>query len=477
MATASFSWRGSWTAAVCLAALLGAARGARTALPGFTLGDDGCVEQASADPATDYFPEATRAFDENGKPEATVTVAEDFTIEYKAGYKILRNLRADATFVLYRCGTTPPPASDVPANATMFSVPLKKLSTGLTTVVGFLDVLGLADGKAAVVDMSYVTSPCLQKLAAADCGKVLHKSAYGGDWASSVTGASNINFVDAYGTGATSTEIDVEFDASSDPGALNRAEWIKFIAAFFNLEPLANERYDAIKASWTATSQRVAASNSVTPKVAVASYSSYSSAWMIDTAEYKKDLVTHAGGEMLEPTTTSFSDSASIREVLKGVDVLIDETYAVDPSSYDAAAFKQSFGFTDADVSSGDWPFLTNQKVFRTDKALSAGAFGSVGQDWLEMSIPRPDLVLEDFAYIFHGASVADIDTTRWMRDVMSGENVVTYSASMCTDSTAACSGEPETEVPLNQDYVSGAPGALVLGGAVAAAVAAVLVI
>jgi hypothetical protein len=34
---------------------------------------------------------------------------------------------------------------------------------------------------------------------------------------------------------------------TADPGPLNRAEWVKFIAAFFNKEIDANSVYDAIK--------------------------------------------------------------------------------------------------------------------------------------------------------------------------------------------------------------------------------------
>ena len=39
-----------------------------------------------------------------------------------------------------------------------------------------------------------------------------------------------------FGTGATSSAVDVAFDASADPGMLQRAEWIKYVAAFFNRE-------------------------------------------------------------------------------------------------------------------------------------------------------------------------------------------------------------------------------------------------
>ena len=53
--------------------------------------------------------------------------------------------------------------------------------------------------------------------------------------------------------------MDVAFDATSDPGMLARAEWIKFVAAFFNLEAHANRVFEKIKAEYDATKASAAA--------------------------------------------------------------------------------------------------------------------------------------------------------------------------------------------------------------------------
>jgi len=39
----------------------------------------------------------------------------------------------------------------------------------------------------------------------------------------------------------------VMFSASADPGPLHRAEWIGFVAAFFNLERAANEYFAEVQ--------------------------------------------------------------------------------------------------------------------------------------------------------------------------------------------------------------------------------------
>lgn len=61
--------------------------------------------------------------------------------------------------------------------------------------------------------------------------------------------------------------------------------------------------------------------------------------------------------------------------------MLVDETYAYDPTQYNMSTFMATYGFTAADVASGVYPFLAG-RVFRQDKTVSAGTYGAVGMDW-----------------------------------------------------------------------------------------------
>lgn len=47
--------------------------------------------------------------------------------------------------------------------------------------------------------------------------------------------------------------------ATADPGPLNRAEWAKYLAAFFNREAAANRLYGGVKSSYDAIESAVAA--------------------------------------------------------------------------------------------------------------------------------------------------------------------------------------------------------------------------
>ena len=48
------------------------------------------------------------------------------------------------------------------------------------------------------------------------------------------------------------------------------------------------------------------------------------------------------------------------------VDVLIDETYAYDPTLYDFAAFLDTYEITDNSTANTTYPFLRNAAVFRS---------------------------------------------------------------------------------------------------------------
>lgn len=74
---------------------------------------------------------------------------------------------------------------------------------------------------------------------------------------------------------------------------------------------------------------------------------------------YRADYVKCAGGEhRTGQTTFLMNQSAAFKEALKGVHVAIDETYTPDPRTYTRATFLEKFGFTDQEISSGDFPFL-----------------------------------------------------------------------------------------------------------------------
>ena len=205
-------------------------------------------------------------------------------------------------YVLHQCGAgDAPAAASLPAdavNAPVFTVPVQSWSTGSTTSLAFMELLGLLN-KAAVIDPSYASSSCLLKLSAPECGVVDGvANDYGAGWTTAISDSSSTLHLE----GGTSLSIDVDFAATSDPGVLARAEWIKYIAAFFNLEPHANRVFAEIKAEFETVKARTAdavAGGVAAPKVlwvTAATTGQWGGPASISTASYKMDFVNAAGG-------------------------------------------------------------------------------------------------------------------------------------------------------------------------------------
>ena len=109
--------------------------------------------------------------------------------------------------MLHQCGAgDAPPAASLPSdavNAPVFTVPVQSWSTGSTTSLAFMELLGLLN-KAAVIDPSYASSSCLLKLSAPECDVVTTMA--GGDngtetgaWATAVRASSStLHFTDSW---------------------------------------------------------------------------------------------------------------------------------------------------------------------------------------------------------------------------------------------------------------------------------------
>jgi hypothetical protein len=100
--------------------------------------------------------------------------------------------------------------------------------------------------------------------------------------------------------------------------------------------------------------------------------------------------------------------------------VLIDETYAFDPTTYTASSFATGYGFDGGSAS-----------VYRVDGLLSA----TNGLDWFEGAFARPAVVLADFVAAMHSTG----DEMTYLRALDESPTVMT--AANCTYEIPACGG------------------------------------
>jgi iron complex transport system substrate-binding protein len=411
------------------------------------------------------FPPESRA---DYKTYTQVDYADHFDIIYASTFKVLNNVPAKEQYVLTMCG------NDAPDNATIdkaaalpegftrksFTVPLPSYGSDSTATLAFLDIIDVHDRQLYI--SQYANAPCLQK--AMNCSSAMVAAdPYGGDEAVALRKEQIAETAGFFVDGASELPNAIAVASHKDPHLLNRAEWIKFVAAFFNREDAAEKHMNDEAAAWDTLSTDAKA-KAATPLVAFIEKDSWNKVYKIKLDHYKTRLVEAAGGKSFtssELTThsalavvnalatgdivsydaTNDDAVAAFRAKVNEADVLIDETSGwPDTAAYNAASFTGHFGF--------DAPAAT----FRTD-GLLGGTQGN-GMDWFEGAFARPAEVLADFVAAMHATGG---DTT-WLRKLDESATVVThkhceYEIPVCsaTGTDATVTGAKEIESPCDR--------------------------
>jgi hypothetical protein len=481
-----------------------------------------CPSGTSLDTSIEHFPTAHRiATDDSAYGASEVTVASDFSVHYDTYFKVVRTHCGPhaiwgcvpRTYVLTLCGATAPEqyanGTALPADAKHFTIPVEGVALPGSTPVTFLEMLDLRDA-IELLDPTYVHSPCLQHLEETEQIDTT-KNEYGTTtWAARAAAHEDVQvvFTDSWGTGASGTDKDVVFDATADPGALARAEWIKFISVFFNAEEKANLYFAREKAAFEATSASTA-SLSASLYGGESASAGKTCAWVqkyddwytgateyhVSYTTYKQELCVGAGmtpavdAADLSLTTPAykmvFTNVDDFHAKLKTYDVIIDETYQWDVVNAAKDVVLDSLGVDPDDVSASLKPgaLLLRTDGHVTDAVTNLTDANGNAMDWYESAVARPALVLADLA---HRAWPEDIAAppagcARYFRDVLAGEMPVVNGKDECDVWTAAeneqmCLNNPvlawDAELEANAaSKTIGAVTAMVVG-----AVAAMLV-
>lgn len=356
---------------------------------------DGSVEyaQQSRVNSPEYFP-----------AKARLRYAKGFTLEYHDTYKRIevstpwRDSQETFTYLLIPRGYKLP---SPPSDAVVIEVPIERIVLLSSTNSAFFAMLNLEETLVGMARTRQIVTPEIAKRIS--LGHIVEVSLD----TSGMTRNLNMEMlcmlqpeaILVYGTGIPELDLQpklaqagfrVLIDGSyMEPVPLGRAEWIKFIAAFFNKEKEAERIFDEIATSYE---NRVEQVKGVKTRPTVFYGTTYKNVWYMPGGEsYVAQFYTDAGADYLwRDDRTRGSMPMSFEAVMERAR---DADFWLDPGIFHS--------LRDLEASDDRYRlFRAFQKgqVFQNDAQFTPEG----GNDYWETGIARPDLVLADLISIFH---------------------------------------------------------------------------
>lgn len=296
----------------------------------------------------------------------------------------------------------------VPADGHKVTIPLKSLMTNSATHLGFLDLLGELDKVTGVCSANYIYNPDIcrgvKEGRIKDLGDsfnldienllLLHPQAV----MTTAYNAEDENSKRMRQTGLTLL-YNIEWQEES---LLGRAEWIKFIGAFFDKEALADSIYTDVEQRYNEMKE-IALALSHAPSIL--SGQDYRGTWSMPGGNsYMGQLFRDAGASYYHSNdTTTASIGSNIEEALMhfgNADIWVGvqtsslkELEAIDSKYKIFKAYK-----------SGD--------VYNINKRMNVAG----GNDYWESAVARPDLLLSDMIKICHPNLLPSYELTYFER-------------------------------------------------------------
>ncbi|MGQ9833566.1 MAG: ABC transporter substrate-binding protein [Candidatus Villigracilaceae bacterium] len=348
----------------------------------------GCIPEGQFDPNIDYFPQ-----------KANLQFTTGFNIEYHNSYKVITvktpwpGATESMQYALVQCGAPTPEGF---LDEQIIEVPIKSIVTMSTTYLPALDELGLLDRLVGVDDTTYISNPKVLKMA--EEGKL-----------ASIGHGSGVNvekvlelapdLVMTYGSGTP------EYDAHPvllqagqkvvinaewmDTSPLGRAEWLKFIAVFFNKEAEAETLFDKIAQDYPKLAALTAAAQ---PQPTVFTGSAYQGTWYMPGGQsFAAAFLRDAGADYL------WSDDTSTGSLPLSFEAVFEKAQNAD--------FWLNVGYVGSlddlkamDARYADFAAFQNGNVWNNDAKTNPNG----GNDYYESAVIHPELVLADLIAILH---------------------------------------------------------------------------
>ena len=351
---------------------------------------DACIAEYEA--GVDYF-----------EHKVEITDADNLRVEYFNNYKVVTVLDAydsapEFHYVLVQCGTPAPDTADVPEGAQYIEVPAERIITLSTTQLPHLTELGLLDALVGVDSFLYVSSPDVQEMIEAE---ELTEVGFSSTINVEVVLDLEPDLVMTYGFNPDTDAHPVLTDAGvftalnadwREPTPLGRAEWLKYTALFFNGEEAANDVYDNIVEQYNEAAE-LAASVPEDERPVVLWNTNFGDSWAIPGENtYIGALTRDAGGVIaLSEQATEDVNLFSFETVYEGgldADIWITNAFGVSTIE----------GLIGLDARYTDFAAVESGTAWNNDLDVNANG----GNNYYELGVMSPHLILHDMVAIFH---------------------------------------------------------------------------
>ena len=336
---------------------------------------------------------------------AIVSYGSGFSIDYRQGYKVLTvkspwpGAQGGFSYVLYPRGTPRPVG--VKADG-FFETPLRKVVTFSTTYIPQIVAIGEAGSIVGVDSAAYVNTPEVRARIAA--GSTVETTR---NWSPNIELMISLapDAVFTYGMGnewdnhpkmaeaGLPIVISGEWN-EADPVA--RAEWIKFIAAFYDKEDLASAYFERIAKEY-ARIRDLATSAKERPSVLV--NGPFQGTWTVSGGRsFMARFIADAGAAYL------WSDDQGTGGISLSIEAVYARALKADIWLNPALSVNKKADIAALDPRFASLPSVTAGGVWNDTLRLSPGG----GSDYFESAVLNPDKVLTDLVKIFHPGLLAD---------------------------------------------------------------------
>ena len=334
--------------------------------------------------------------------QVSVDYAQNFTIEYFEGYKLLTVttpwIGAEQSFSYALVPREYVDMVDV-GNAMVIPTPIESIITFSTTYYPFLEQIGVLNSIVGVDTAMYSYNEDVRMWV--ELG-IVKEVGGGGSMAPLDVEAVvelNADVIMASASGYAEYDVHPQLLEAGEPVVLNsdylephplgRAEWGKFIAAFYDKEAEAAKLFDEMVARYEEAKQKVAA---ISYRPTVFLNSAWEDSWSVPQKDsYVGVLLRDAGADYLfaseEGTGSSYFGFEAILDVAKDAEFWLNPGMATDLASLAAM-----------DARYADFAAYGAGNVYNTTARVND--FG--GSDYYESGVANPDKVLMDLIQIFH---------------------------------------------------------------------------